>query len=418
MMTQAFYTGLSGLQTSSYGIDVVSDNLANVNTVGYRGNTYEFSSLFEDALSETSAMSSDSIGLGSRIQATPMTGTTGSYSTTDRSTDLSIADDGWFGIQSGDDISYTRNGAFTFDSDYNLVTSEGEYVLGTMGGNISGEVLTSVNSVTSLGDVNTQEKLRFPETLTYPTQATTEVSFSGNLGDIDSELITFSSAAIDAENNTNTLRLEFVPSTPQPTSGLEWDVTATTQSEDGTTIYDTQFGKAIFDESGILVSSTLTSIDNNGTPLSIDLGNGYDGVVSMPNLETTYSSSTNGMLGGELSGYDINQNGDVVATFTNGMQSSVGKIAVYHFQNDQGLSRVSGTSFAESSNSGEAFFYKNEDGENIIGTQMMNHSLESSNVDMTYGMTELIILQRSYDANSKCITTADEMMQKALDMDA
>jgi len=418
MMTQAFYTGLSGLQSTSYGIDVVSDNLANVNTVGYRGNTYEFSSLFEDSLSETSAMSSDSVGLGTRLQATPMTGTSGSYSTTDRSTDLAIVGDGWFGIQNGDNISYTRNGAFGFDRDYSLVTTSGEYVLGTMAGNISGNTLTSVQGYTPLGDVNTQEQLSFPQTLTYPTQPTTEVSFSGNLGDISSEMVTFSAGAIDSQDNINTLRLEFVPSTPQPESGVEWDVTAITESKDGTTVYDTQSGKVVFDESGLLVSSSLPTIDNNGTALSIDLGNGYDGVVSMSNLETSYSSSVNGIQSGELYGYDVNQDGDVIATFTNGMQSSVGKVAVYHFQNDQGLSRISGTLFAESSNSGDAFFYKNEDGENIIGTQMMNHSLETSNVDMTYGMTELIILQRSYDANSKSITTADEMMKKALEMDA
>ena len=130
----------------------------------------------------------------------------------------------------------------------------------------------------------------------------------------------------------------------------------------------------------------------------------------------TSSSTANGTMGGELEGYEININGEVIAAFTNGMQSSVGKIAVYHFQNDQGLERLSGVNFQESSNSGKPIFYKDANGQNVLGTQITNFKLEASNVDITYGMTELIILQRSFDANSKSVTTADEMMKKALEM--
>ncbi|MCD6172764.1 MAG: flagellar hook protein FlgE, partial [Sulfurimonas sp.] len=120
----------------------------------------------------------------------------------------------------------------------------------------------------------------------------------------------------------------------------------------------------------------------------------------------------------DLEGYAINKNAEIIATFTNGIQSIVGKIAIYHFQNDQGLERLNGTKFAQGSNSGEAIFYKDATGQNIIGSDIVNFKLEGSNIDITYGMTELIILQRSFDANSKSITTADEMMQKALNMDA
>ena len=80
--------------------------------------------------------------------------------------------------------------------------------------------------------------------------------------------------------------------------------------------------------------------------------------------------------------------------------------------------RLNGSKFQKSENSGEAFFYKDANGQNIIGADITNFKLEGSNIDLTYGLTELIILQRSYDANAKSITTADQMMQKALDMDA
>jgi len=100
------------------------------------------------------------------------------------------------------------------------------------------------------------------------------------------------------------------------------------------------------------------------------------------------------------------------------MQSSVGKIAVYHFQNDQGLNRVNGSRFAESNNSGKPLFFKDANGQNIIGSDIANFKLEGSNVEMSTGLTDLIVLQRAYDANSKSITTADQMIQKALNMGA
>ena len=107
-----------------------------------------------------------------------------------------------------------------------------------------------------------------------------------------------------------------------------------------------------------------------------------------------------------------------IASFTNGIQSSVGKIAVYHFQNDQGLTRISGSNFSQSNNSGDAIFYTDTTGAYTSGSTITNSYLENSNVDMSKGLTELIIYQRSFDASSKLVTTADEMIQKALSMAA
>jgi len=421
MMTQAYYTGISGLQNSSYGIDIVSDNLANVNTTGYRGNSYEFASLFEESLATVDNISSNSVGLGTSIQATPMTEKQGSFLLTERSTDLAILGDGWFGVQREGEPLYTRNGAFTFDSSADLVTTDGYHVLGTMGGNIDGETLTEQLAEVPLADVAAQEKLRFPKTLNYPPQPTTTVEFSGNIG-TEEATRKMSSTVVDANGEKNELRLEFTKTDPQTPPGIQWNVVATTRTlnSDGedSLIYDTQEGIVSFDEKGALISSTLGTIDNNGTPITIDLGSGFDGIVAIANSAITSSAAADGTVGGDLEGYDINKNGEVIATFTNGMQSSVGKVAVYHFQNDQGLNRVSGTYFSTSSNSGKPIFYQDASGENITGTDMTNFKLEGSNVDMTAGLTDLIILQRSYDANSKSITTADEMIQKALNMDA
>jgi len=417
MMTQAFYTGISGLKSNQTSIDILSNNLSNISTVGYRGYNVEFASLFEESL-KTASSSSNSVGVGVRSQASSMNRDQGSIQLSDKSTDLAIVGNGWFGIQGESDPMYTRAGNFTFDRDSDLVTSDGYYVLGTKGGNISDDgVFTGILSEVPLGDVATQEKLRFPKTLTYPPEPSTTAKFIGNLG-TDDEIRTIGAGVVDPQNNKNHLKLSFTKTVPQVLPGSQWDVVATTQTLDGETIYDTKTGIASFDSSGALQSSTLTSIDNNGAQVAIDLGSGFDGVISVSNTPISASSLSDGTIGGDLEGYSVNKNAEVIATFTNGLQSSVGRIAVYHFGNEQGLERANGTRFLETDNSGKAIFYKDASGQNIIGTDITNFNLEGSNVQMSVGLTDLIIYQRAYDANSKSITTADQMMQKALQMDA
>ena len=419
-MIQAFYTGISGLKTYSAGIDVVSDNLANINTVGYRGYNAEFASMFENSLASANAGIIDSsIGIGTQLKTTSMIQKNGSLLLSDKSTDMAIDGDGWFGVQGDGDPIYTRDGSFTFDANDDLVTIDGLHVLGTMGNNISDDdVLTSTLSEITLGDVNAQEKLRFPKSLTYPAEATTTAKFLANVGVADGSVVTVGASVVDSQSNKNHLRLEFTKDPVQNPPGSQWSIVATTQSLDGTTIYDTQTASVEFDAAGALVSHTMSTIDNNGTQVSIDLGSGYDGIVSINIPVVPGSSIANGTIGGELQGYAINENAEVIATFTNGMQSSVGKIALFHFQNDQGLERLNGSRFQESSNSGSPIFFTDANGQNIIGAEVVNFKLEGSNYGMTGGLTELIIYQRAYDANSKSISTADEMMQKALNMDA
>lgn len=419
MMGQAFYTGLSGLKNSSTAIDVVSDNLSNSSTIGYRGYGVEFSNLFEGMINQTSSSSSvnSSIGVGVQVQATPMNEGTGELLRSDRGTDLAIDGDGWFGVQGNGGPIYTRAGNFNFDKNNDLITEDGFHLLGTMAKNIDNSVLTAITETIELGEVTTQEKLQFPDDLYFPSQPTTKASFFGNIGVVDSPR-TMSASVIDPQNNKNELKLTFKKSLEQNQIDSKWDVEAVVQSLNGEIIYDVQNATVEFDTKGILVTNTLTSIDNNGSNVTIDLGSGFSGVIAADYSEVSSSSSSDGTPRGDLAGYSINQEAEVIAAFSNGMQSIVGKIALFHFQNDQGLNRISGSRFQETSNSGNAHFTKDENGKNILGANLLTHNLESSNYNDTVGLTELIIMQRSYDANSKTITTADQMIQKALNMGA
>ncbi|MBT5935759.1 flagellar hook-basal body complex protein [Sulfurimonas sp.] len=446
MMSQAFYTGLSGLRSNAQAIDVVTDNLSNVSTVGYRGYTTEFSSMYQKAINTDASITSvaNGIGVGSEVGGVVMDQAQGVFQLTDSATDLAILGDGWFGVEGNGQTMYTRDGSFTFDENRDLVTQDGFFVLGTMGNNIANNVLTEPLSEIALANVSEQEKLSFPTELYFPPIASTEVTFLGNLSLTEEQIkqdtaaladiaanaldpnhkitlpraaLSVSSTVINADGVKNNLRLEFSKVDPQVAPGSQWNVKATVQSRDGAEVFSTENGLVTFEELGALTSNSLNTIDNQGSPVAINMGVGFDGIISI-DTDSTLSSSSDGEEDGTLVGYEIEKNGSVLATFTNGKQSAVGSIGIFHFQNDQGLERVSGSKFSESANSGKAIFFQDENGNNINGTGLVTSKLEGSNVRMEAGLTDLIIYQRAYDSSSKLITTADEMLQKALSMGA
>ena len=336
-MNQAFYTGITGLQTHQYGIDTISDNLANINTIGFRGAQAEFASLFEDSMSETSfASTNDTIGVGSRIQINSLMEQGGTLIDGDRSTDLAIDGDGWFGVSGNGEVLYTRAGNFTFDGQRDLVTPDGFHVLGTMGNNITDNTITQPLDNVPLGDAAAQVPLNFPVSLTYPVEPSTQAEFFGNLGIIDTPRL-LSADIISSSSEHNRMELRFTQSTPRPASGTAWDIAASVTSSDGSVIYDTQSGSATFDATGALTGYTIPALDNDGTPVTAELGSGFTGIMAFSDEDagTNFASSADGIIAGELFGYGINQNADIIATFSNGRETAIGKVALFHVQNDQ-----------------------------------------------------------------------------------
>lgn len=418
-MIQSIYAGVSSLQSFQTGIDVLANNISNVNTVGFKGSSTEFSNLFEKSVSTSgNAVTSMQTGLGVQVSATSLDLNTGSYYQSDNITDLAISgDDGWFGLTGPNDQEFfTRAGDFRFDpfstatgTQARLINPEGYLVTGTLANNTSGGILTPSLDFLDLADVGTQEALVFPSELSFPVVPSTQADFFGNIG-VENIPQVVSAEVISPQSERNNLRMVFTQSAIQPATGINWDVTATTGTADGSTIYDTQTGLVSFDGSGALISSTLGPLNNNGAIVTPNLGAGLEGLRSNSGPTVASSATVDGTLAGELIDYSVNRNGEILSTFTNGEQSVVGRVAIYHFQNDQGLEAISGNRFRTSNNSGQAIFYEQNNGQLLAGT------LENSNVRLDTALTELIIMQRSYDAAAKTITTSDQMLKNALQM--
>ena len=183
-------------------------------------------------------------------------------------------------------------------------------------------------------------------------------------------------------------------------------------------IIDTQTGVVTFGGAGQLLSNSIPTLSNGGTPLNLNLGtpNSFTGLISSTTIEKSNVASSDGYIEGFLTNYGMDGNGNVIAEFSNGRSSAIAKVALYHFQNDQGLTQASSTYFTVSANSGNPIFYTNANGENYLGSKIVSNRLEGSNVSMATALTELIVMQKAFDASSKSITTSDELLQNAINM--
>ncbi len=486
-MNTAFYNGVVGIKSSQTGIDITSNNIANINTTAYKASEADFSTIFSSTLNDSSndAAYSD-VGLGSTVDATTTNLSQGSLLASDNEFDMAIEGEGWFGVQNNQGTFYTRDGSFNIDSDGNLVNSDGCCLLGTLGNNISpttlsqdqldqfGQVYGSNNSTSNvtpykispiddinLSSVSSQGKIKLPDILYYPPEPTKNITFKANLDPtiqtgIDPDtgdtvevpnVDHYSTPIIAPDGTKNTVDMTFTKRVPQQQVGSTWDADVQILQKDGTydptqtydptvykvdkdtkTVYkilDNKTGVLTFNENGALTSDTIPSLSNEGVPVDLNLGtpldpnipnSGYDGVISIKDNKFASSVQYDGQPEGYLTKYAVDQNGEILANFTNGKSVPVAKIGVYHFQNDAGLSKTGGSLYQESSNSGKAMFYQDKDGNFFNNSKISSHNLESSNVSMSNALTELIVMQKTYDANAKSITTSDQMIQKAINM--
>ena len=273
----------------------------------------------------------------------------------------------------------------------------------------------------------------------------------------------YTTSIIGPDGDKDIIDMTFTKRVPQPASGSEWDATVkvlsfyenyTIEQYDPTQTYDpalydvdithgmvkkiydpalydvntsnnkvyeivdTQTGVVTFGGGGQLLTNTIPTLSNGGTPLTLNLGepNSFTGLISSTTLEKSNAATSDGYIEGFLSKYGIDGNGNVIAEFSNGRSSAIAKVALYHFQNDQGLNKESSTLFSTSSNSGKPIFYLNDDGESFLGSKILSSKLEGSNVSYATALTELIVMQKAFDASAKSITTSDQLIQNAINM--
>lgn len=415
-MLQSFFNSISGVKSHQFGMDVTSNNIANVNTYGFKGSDAEFKNIFAKAAADRqSSTTTDQIGLGSTAQTTALDTKQGTFENTDRAFDLAIGGDGWFNVAPGQGENeqqsfYTRDGNFSVNADGFLVNSSGYFVQGITADNITPDDVINPNV-----EIDPQSEqtgpIRIPTQLTYPPTPTDEVTLRKNLAHGTTQQ-SQSIGIVTPQGERTNLDLEFsYDETDQPANGTRWNYSASVEGSDD----DPTTGALDFDTAGGLIGDTVLDINNFGQNMTVDLGGGFDGVISTTG-EVSTAVTANGRPEGNLDNYRVDQDGNVVASFDNSNSAYIGKIPLYHFQNDQGLDKEGENLFQASANSGDPTRFETESGKSAFGSKILSHKLENSNVQLSQSLTNLIVYQKAFDANSKGITTSDQMIQTAINM--
>lgn len=413
----AMFAGVSGLAAQSNALSMISDNIANVNTVGYKGVTARFSTLVTQAATQTTH--------------TPGGVTSSPFSYIDRQgllqgsasgTDLAVAGQGFFVVNEsanpgfGDDFFFTRAGSFNPDQNGNLVNTAGYYLQGYDLRNTTPQPssstftgLTTVNIANLSGSASASTNIALGVNLpsTAPTTApgntfsvTSQVFDSlGNAHDMD---IVFTKTAA----NTWT----WAASNPTLDGGATSSATA---AGTGTITFATDGTPSAFSPAAPSITLTGFTTGAGNSTITLDLGTvgATDGLTQFAGDFTISNIDQDGVRFGNYTGITISEEGIVTALFDNGQRLDIYQLPLGMFRNPNGLEARTGNVYLETNRSGN--FQLNLAGNGGAG-DVAPAALEASTVDLAEEFTKMIITQRAYSANTKVITTADDMLEELI----
>jgi len=411
-MFAAFSTALSALDANGVAVAVVGNNLANMNTTGYK----ESVAYFQNLVSESLNGGQTQVGFGVASPLTIMQFTQGAISASSGPLDAAIQGNGFFVVNDNGATEFTRAGSFQVDLSGNLLTPSGQQVQGWMAAD------GVVNTGGAIGNITV------PVGALQAPKATQDMTVSANFN----AAATTGSASdwsapvtvYDSLGNPHVVTLNF-----QQTAANTWSCQATVPGADVTagtagTPYDVGSPvQLVFNSSGALITPAA------GSPFTFAIGQPSDGAAPMSvnwnpwnaagtastltqfdQSSATSATSQDGSAAAQLTSVTMGNGGPLLASYSNGQQSVVGQVAMANIQNPQSLTSVGNNNYQVSAISAAPDV--GAPGTGGRGT-IVGGALESSNVDMATELTNLIVLQSAYQANSKVVTTVDTMAQAA-----
>lgn len=429
----AMYTGVNGMQANSQALGIISDNIANVNTVGYKGTAAAFSTLVTEPATHTTYTSG-----GVQSIPRPLVDKQGLLQSSDSPTDLAISGNGFFVVDTTTNPAspdnahmFTRAGSFRTDAQGFLVNDAGLYLTGWPVAS-NGTVPTNTADLASLKPINVNQ-------LTGTAEPTTTIGLKANL-QASQAAYTGSYAVGDMASGTVAPQFERTLQVYDSQGGVHSLTMAMTKtaantwqtevygstSELDTTAHPNGLvasGTMVFNPDGSLnAASTLPSNLNLtwnagmgiGTqPVKLNYGTPGqpDGFTQFDSPSNLVSSTIDGAVFSGVGSVEVDKGGQVTAIFSNGVRRAVAQIPLATFPNPNGLSAQSGNAYTQTGTSGQISL-------SPAGTggsgNIASSTLESSNVDLAQQFTDLITTQRAYSANSRVITTANEMLDDVI----
>lgn len=459
-MMRSLYSGVSGMQNHQTRLDVIGNNVANVNTTGFKRGRVNFHDMISQQLSgaakpttEVGGVNPKEVGLGVMIASIDTVFTQGNLQSTGVGTDVAIQGNGFFVLKDGEQTFYSRAGAFGIDRDGTLVNpADGLRVQGWMARELNGEMIINTAG-------NTQD-LIIPVGTKDPAKATQNVNFACNLNKNTPEILEGATPAdiakgtwatefkiYDSFGNAHNLAVSFQRVAGNPnqwlaTVNVDLENADFTQTRVGLNTTDGMDNSFIvnFDNTGTLlsVSDSAQNVSNpagelivqasftvpeanpdeDGNPLRQTLNINLGTIGSQKNTVTQSASESStkafyqdGYTMGYLDNFKIDQSGVITGVYSNGTNRPIGQIALASFTNQGGLEKTGSNTYVQSNNSGLA----NIGTSGIAGKgSLLAGTLEMSNVDLTEQFTDMIVTQRGFQANSKSIQTADTLLETVL----
>jgi flagellar hook protein FlgE len=416
-MITAISTALSGLTANSDAINVVGNDLANLNTTGYKANQLEFQDLMSQSLGVSGV--SGQLGMGVGQVSAVRNYSQGSIQTTSGATDAAIQGDGFFVLKDANTSQtlYTRDGSFQTNASGQLITNTGQLVQGWSAG---------ANGVVNTNGV--VGNLTFPLGANVPATPTTTMSLGLNL---DSRVATTAPGAVvtapiqvfDSQGVTHNLTATFTK-----TATNSWNYTVSIPPADLTSgaVTPLKSGTLAFDSSGNLATPTqladpqtftIPGLSDGAADMNISWnlykGAGNSTITQYAESSSIDATTQNGFAAGSVARVALQNGGMVMATYTNGQQVAVGQLAMASITNPTSLSAVGNNNLQATALTGVP----------VVGTagtgdrgQITAGALESSTVDIAAEFANLLTFQRGYQADSRVITTSDQLVQETVNL--
>lgn len=441
-MMRSMFSGVSGLKAHQAKMDVIGNNVANVNTLGFKAGRVTFQEIFNqtlrgagapDAATARGGTNPMQIGLGIAVGSIDNQMTGGSPQRTDNPTDLSISGDGFFIVKgsAADTFKFTRAGNFGLDKLGNLVSGDGMNVYGWTKYEQQGDGTVKFDTEAPIGPINLYSDATNGNKKIIAAKATTYAEFSGNLNSAQKAVATppatppasdeqfiMPYTVFDSLGKAHEMSLTFTKAAPTGTPPTTtWTYTLAAKAGDGTVPSPTT-GTLKFDGEGKLTSDTVNSIKVTMTPIGganpFDVTLDFKKLTQFSGDSSVKPSNINGYTTGNLVTFNVGSDGMITGVYSNGQQQPLGLIALAGFDNPAGLQKVGGNLFMPTTNSGD--FNKGVPaGSQGVGT-LSPGTLEMSNVDLSREFTDMIVTQRGFQANSRIITTSDEMLQELVNL--
>jgi flagellar hook protein FlgE len=411
-----YQQGLSGLSGASNALDVIGNNIANANTVGFKSSTAQFADMYANSVA-TSV--NNQIGIGTTLNSVQQQFSQGTINTTSVALDVAINGNGFFQMSNNGTITYSRDGTFQRDKNGYLVNAQGLNLMG-YAANANG-VINSAQTV----------PLQAPTTNIAPT-ATSKITGQFNLNSqdtvptttpfnyTDSTTYNYSTSiqTYDSLGGSQQVNMYFVK-----TASGTWETYAGVANAT-----PTDLGTVTFNTSGAIASTTskatglptattgqfqftIANTDGSATPQSLTLD--LTGTTQYGGKDGVNNLAQNGYASGTLTTFTIGTDGKVTGNYSNGQTSVLGQIVLANFNNPNGLVDLGGNQYAQTAASGVPQI--SAPGSTNHGT-LQGSAIENSNVDLTSQLVNLITAQRNYQANAQTIKTQQSVDQTLINL--